>query len=213
MAENLLQFFGRLHPLLVHLPIGILLLAVVLQGLVRKPKYAGFRELLPFLWLAGFITSVLACLTGFLLKSGGGYDEGAVNIHQYLGIGLAALTGIVALMQSRRLLPLFLTPVVLMTVFLLFGVGHYGGNLTHGEDYLTQPLYAIIGNTPSQKVRKPITNVNEALVYTDLVEPVLEQKCYSCHSSKKKKGDLRLDKPEYVLKGGENGKVVTAGQA
>lgn len=213
MADNLLQFFGRLHPLLVHLPIGIILLTVMLHVFVRKPKYTAFKDLLPFLWFAGFITSVMACLTGFTLKQGGGYDEEAVTIHQYLGIGLAVATGLVFVIHSRRFLQRFLLPFVLFVAVLLFGTGHYGGNLTHGEEYLTQPLYALIGQTPGKKVRKPITNINEAIVFTDLVEPVLEQKCYQCHSSKKQKGDLRLDKPEEILKGGEHGAIITAGQA
>ena len=58
--EHLIQFFGRLHPLLVHLPIGILLLAVVLHFLGRWPKFAALRELLPVLWFAGAVTAVLA---------------------------------------------------------------------------------------------------------------------------------------------------------
>jgi hypothetical protein len=40
----LLAFFGRSHPVLVHLPIGFLLLALVFQWLARKEKY---RDLLP----------------------------------------------------------------------------------------------------------------------------------------------------------------------
>ncbi|MDQ4140533.1 MAG: ribonuclease inhibitor [Bacteroidota bacterium] len=213
MVESLIQFFGRLHPLIVHLPLGILMLAIALQLLVNFPKYARFREFLPLLWFAGFISAVMACLAGFLLKQDGGYDEEAVDLHQFLGIALTLITGFVFLVQSKRFPQKLLLPSVLMATLFLIGTGHYGGNLTHGEDYLSQPLYALMGQTPVKKVRKPITNLNEAVVYTDLVEPVLEQKCYQCHSSKKQKGDLRLDSPEFLLKGGEHGKIITAGKA
>ncbi|PSR52805.1 ribonuclease inhibitor [Adhaeribacter arboris] len=213
MLENLVQFLGRLHPLIVHLPIGILMLAIALQWLVVFPKYARFRDLLPLLWFAGFISAVMACLAGFLLKQDGGYDEEAVDLHQFLGIALTLITGFVFLIQSQRFPQKLLLPGVLLATFFLIGTGHYGGNLTHGEDYLSQPLSALMGQTPVKKVRKPITNLNEAIVYADLVEPVLEQKCYQCHSSKKQKGDLRLDSPESLLKGGEHGKIITVGKA
>ncbi|QMU28603.1 c-type cytochrome domain-containing protein [Adhaeribacter radiodurans] len=213
MVENLIQFFGRLHPLIVHLPIGILMLAIALQLLVNFAKYARFREFLPLLWFAGFISGVMACLAGFMLKQDGGYDEEAVDLHQFLGIALTLLTGFVFLIQSQRFPQKLLVPGVLLATLFLIGTGHYGGNLTHGEDYLSQPLTALMGQTPAKKIRKPITNLNEAVVYADLVEPVLEQKCYQCHSSKKQKGDLRLDSPENILKGGEHGKIIIGGKA
>ncbi len=45
MAENLIQFFGRLHPLVVHLPIGILMLAIALQVLVSFSVFAPFQQI------------------------------------------------------------------------------------------------------------------------------------------------------------------------
>lgn len=80
--------------------------------------------------------------------------------------------------------------------------GHLGGALTHGEDFLSQPLLSMFGFAPVKEVRKPIININEALVYKDIIEPVLEQKCVQCHNSQKQKGSLRLDTPELLLKGG-----------
>ncbi|GEO02866.1 hypothetical protein AAE02nite_05300 [Adhaeribacter aerolatus] len=213
MSENLLLFFGRLHPLLVHLPIGILMLAICLHFLARRPKFASFGLLMPVLWFAGAVSAVLACVAGFLLKLSGGYDQGSVDTHQYLGIGLAISSVLLVVFGNKAIFKKLQTPAVLVVIILLTATGHYGGNLTHGDDYLTQPVYALIGKGPGKKERPPITNVNEALVYQDLVEPVLEQKCWQCHSSKKQKGDLRLDTEEYLLKGGENGEILVAGNA
>jgi len=93
------------------------------------------------------------------------------------------------------------------------GTGHYGGNLTHGEDFLTQPLMAFLGKEPVKVVREPITDINKAVVFTDMVQPVLEEKCYKCHNNSKQKGKLRLDSPEHILKGGKHGEVLVAGNA
>ncbi|KAA5545781.1 c-type cytochrome domain-containing protein [Adhaeribacter rhizoryzae] len=213
MSENLVLFFGRLHPLLVHLPIGILMLAICLHFLARRPTFATINPLMPVLWFAGAVSAILACVAGFLLKLSGGYDPEAVDAHQYAGIALAVFAILLVLLRNKAFFKKLQTPAVLAVLILLTATGHYGGNLTHGDDYLTQPVYAIIGKSPGKKVRPPIKNVNEALVYQDLVEPVLEQKCWQCHSSKKQKGDLRLDTQENLLKGGENGEILVAGNA
>jgi hypothetical protein len=52
-------------------------------------------------------------------------------------------------------------------------------------------------------------NWEEALVYEDLVAPILEQNCVSCHSPKNKKGGLLLTSAADILAGGENGPVLT----
>lgn len=41
--------------------------------------------------------------------------------------------------------------------------------------------------------------------------PVLEGRCFKCHSSEKQKGDLRLDSPVWIEKGSENGPVLVPG--
>ncbi len=45
----------------------------------------------------------------------------------------------------------------------------------------------------------------------DQVKAIFDDRCISCHGEKKQKGRLRLDSPEWVQKGGEDGKVVIPG--
>src|SRR5438874_11333532 len=45
------------------------------------------------------------------------------------------------------------------------------------------------------------------------VQPILEVRCFSCHGPKKQRGDLRLDRREAALKGGESGPVIVPGKA
>ncbi len=44
------------------------------------------------------------------------------------------------------------------------------------------------------------------------IRPLLVEKCYSCHATKKQKGGLRLDSIEAILKGGESGPAVVPGK-
>lgn len=211
--DNLLELFGRLHPLLVHLPIGFLMLTLCFHWLVWRGKYPALRELLPALWLVSGGSAVLACLAGFLLSLSGGYDEKALDIHMYLGLALTLVCGLVYLSLQKNFARRWQLSAVAAVALLLFATGHFGGNLTHGEDYLTQPLYALLGKATAKPVRKPITNIAEALVYQDLVEPILEQKCWQCHSAQKQKGKLRLDAAEFLRRGGKHGPILTAGNA
>src|SRR4051794_2499309 len=52
----------------------------------------------------------------------------------------------------------------------------------------------------------------ESDFFENKVRPVLVEKCYSCHSATKQKGDLRLDSRESILKGGQTGPAAIAGQ-
>jgi mono/diheme cytochrome c family protein len=97
----------------------------------------------------------------------------------------------------------------MIIVFLLVAVtGHLGGSLTHGTDY-----FAEVFNENPQEASKPIPNVQEAVAYNDIVQPILKKKCYSCHGRSRQKGGLRMDIPEQMLKGGEDGIILHPGNA
>jgi uncharacterized membrane protein len=211
--DYVIQFLGRLHPLIVHLPIGFLIMTLAIHGVVWKKPESTFRGLLPWLWLASSLSAILACGAGYLLSLSGDYPGPALDPHLYAGIGLAVFSAVVFGLLRWQLARAIQVPMAILVLVLLIITGHLGGNLTHGEEYLTQPLVALVGNTPLVSTRKPVTNLNEAIVYADLIEPVLEQKCWQCHSAQKQKGGLRLDTKEFLLKGGKHGSILLAGDA
>jgi mono/diheme cytochrome c family protein len=47
--------------------------------------------------------------------------------------------------------------------------------------------------------------------YAKHVQPILADRCYSCHGPEKQKGELRLDSVEAIRKGGKNGPILTPG--
>jgi hypothetical protein len=47
--------------------------------------------------------------------------------------------------------------------------------------------------------------------YAKQIQPILSDRCYSCHGPEKQKSDLRLDSPSAILKGGKKGLVLVAG--
>ena len=202
------DFIGRFHPLLVHLPIGILLFTIVLQWLSIKEKWAALQAVIPLGYLLGAASAILSCITGYLLGSAGEYDETVLNLHQWMGI-LTAFTSIAGYLFShnqQNLKYIAWAMVVLVSI-----TGHLGGTLTHGEGYLTKAFSG--AGADSVATKKALTNAQDALVYADVIEPILKEKCYSCHAASKQKGGLRLDNADWLLKGGKNGAVLKPSNA
>jgi uncharacterized membrane protein len=228
----LTDFFGRLHPLLVHLPIGILLFAFALILFQRFQKVE-VEVAISFALLLGSISAVFASAAGWFLAQSGEYDADLVFQHQWMGMGTAVFS--FAAYFIKRIRDILTT----ITVCALMVTGHFGGNLTHGEDYLfpkkksvplqmmpttdsvqqevlkVSPAELATANLKSSVQIQPNTEkaqrVKTSFIFRDAVLPILEKKCFSCHSATKKKGGLRLDTEEFILLGGKNGAILTAG--
>lgn len=199
------EFIGRFHPVVLHLPIGILLLAIVFDWLSRSKKFRSLKKSVRIsLWI-GFGTALLSCITGYILSQSGDYEVKSVRLHQWFAVSLTILTGIYSWMKTNKeVKSLHKFFSVLILVFLII-TGHFGGTLTHGENFLS------FGSADEVTDDFAHINLQQAIFYDDLVKPVLSAKCYSCHGSSKQKGKLRLDAPEYITKGGKDGAVLVAG--
>jgi hypothetical protein len=203
------EFFGHFHVVLVHLPIGVLLLACVFQWLERRPKFSSLHAATSIALLIGMICAILSALTGYLLSFSGDYDEGLVITHQWFGISVAAVSIAMFYYHNKASFKTKVSISILLFVLIII-TGHLGGSLTHGSDYLTKS-WSLPSDTVAQ--RKPIPNVQEAMVYSDIIRPVLQTKCYSCHGKNKQKGKLRMDDSLRLMKGGKDGPVIIPGNA
>jgi uncharacterized membrane protein len=208
------EFFAHLHPSLVHLPIGILLAGLLLQWLSYKEKYKTLQQAVPVILLWGAITASVSAITGYLLSVSDDYDRTLVSWHQWMGIALAATSWILYAREknpgwtiNKKLLSAGLLLLILIT-------GHLGGSITHGSDYLTKPLANVFGkdSIPNTTIM-PVPNVQEAIAFNDVIKPILQTKCFSCHGPNKQKGRLRMDDVAMLMKGGKDGKVIEPGNA
>lgn len=199
---DFLSSLGRFHLLVLHLPIGFLLLAGLLELAAKRNE--ALRPAIGFSLRWGMLSSLLATILGYFLSLDGGYDARLLDLHQWLGFGTAVLA--VALyffykkMNSGNGLGKFYRPTFLLTLGALLGTGHFGGSLTHGSDFLFEKT--------KSKTTVPLVNLDSAEVFADLVLPVLEDKCTSCHNPSKKKGGLVMTTQHDLLKGGENGSCI-----
>lgn len=207
------QLVGRFHPLLVHLPIGILLLAAAFEWLSYYKPYRKLRASVRTMLLFGALASTLSVVSGWLLAEGGGYDERLIGLHRNTGIVTTVFAWIIFFVRDS-MITLFnqkrKRKIVRMFLFIpltaLIGLtGHFGGSLTHGEHYL-------LGNEgvgTSAGVRLAWTgDPDSARVYDDVIAPILDTRCYSCHGATKQKGALRLDDEPFIKAGGKHGEIL-----
>ncbi len=207
---SIIEFIGRFHPVLVHLPIGILMIGLLLQWLSGREKYKISIGVIKVILLCGMYAAILSCITGYLLSLSGDYDENLVALHKWMGIAVAVASMILVMKVVRQQFDVIHKIVSFSLLGLVITTGHLGGALTHGSDYLTAALKNN-SNTADQP-QKVISNIQEAKVYADVVQPMLQSKCYGCHGPQKQKGSLRLDNPEWMMKGGKNGPLIMAGK-
>ena len=206
MSVSFTEFVGHFHPVLVHLPIGFLLIGLLLQWLSSREKYNISKEVIKVVILLGMIAAIISCVTGYLLSLSGEYEEDVKDWHMWMGIGVATISILIyAKINNGQFDNLYKILSVALLLFIII-TGHLGGSLTHGPDYLTTSW-----TRSSDSVivpQKIIPNIQEAGVYTDVIQPILQTKCYSCHGEKKQKSKLRLDAPQWITKGGKNGLVI-----
>ena len=203
-----LQFLGRFHPLLVHLPIGMLVLLPLLE-LAGATRLA-LREAAGFVLLVTLATGAITFVFGISLAYGSGVMGATVTRHMWGGIALLVeLMLCVALRpawvsgQLHRIYPSLLA----LTLLTLTWTAHQGGSLTHGSSYLTRympgPLKEFF---PSASAASDAAYVGS--VYARHIHPILDAKCVSCHGASKEQAGLRLDFYELLMKGGRDGAVI-----
>ena len=218
--SDFIFFLGRFHVLLLHLPIGILLVAVVMEALSRRPRFAALAPAMSLLWLAGALTALATVALGYMHASEPGFTGPAVNQHRWAGTLLALLAVLIwawrieAPKLFSKVWPLPLAGIVLLLTI----TGHLGGNLTHGSTYLTEfapgPFRSMGSGgskaAPEDAPRPKVTDIAKADIYLDIVAPALRDRCGSCHNDDKKRGDLSLIHHDTLMKGGETGPVIVA---
>ncbi|WP_027078790.1 DUF1549 domain-containing protein [Maribacter antarcticus] len=220
----ILQLLGRFHPLLVHFPIGLLVVAFFFELLSIGGKRKGLRQGTHWMLYLGTLFAILSALLGWLLRTQEDYTGELVDNHQYTGIATAVFALVTTLLLLQTLkgkLPNFWAYRVSLTitVILLSIAGHLGSSLTHGEDYLTNVLP---GNQDSYDNTKGLALLTDLKASDSItlaqqdhlnleVRAIFAHNCYQCHNENKQKGGLVLDSKEGVFKGGESGMAVVAG--
>lgn len=213
MLSFVFPLLGRFHPILVHLPIGILVFGVLLIFLSKKEDKT-YLPAIQLAFLLGSIGGLLACISGFLQYQFEGFSWDTVQFHLIFGV-LTTAAGFFFYGKSKKITdPSSLKWSSTALIGALLFTGHLGGTITHGEGYFTEVmpenLQSLFGGTaPSaQPLTLPEEGWEELAYYEEVVQPILNSNCQSCHNPRNKKGGLDLSSKEALLKGGENGSII-----
>jgi uncharacterized membrane protein len=213
----LIEVFGRLHPLVLHLPIGLLVALAALE-LVWWTQPAGRARGL--LAAVTALAAVVTAGTGWVL----GHDAEhpfttTLERHEWLGISLAATCLLLAALARRaEARPAAYRVVLLAALLLLLPTGHLGASMTHGDDFLFEPLSreaergGADAAVPEPGVAPETVATMAPAAYADVIAPLLEARCGACHNEKRRKGRLVLVTPEGLREGGRGGPAFEAGK-
>lgn len=259
---DMAKFLGRFHPVMLHLPIGMLLLVMALEfGLLfRKRRFSSTQ--VPMFFAAA--SAVVATLLGFVLYYSMASDYGKELAGRHLtgGIVFACCTVTAFVVKvwvdysGGKAHWLYLATLLGSSAVMGFA-SHDGASLTHGSDYLTKympnEMRKVFGvPLKEEKEKKPhgskssgeseptvagtqesggsagkknetaesgvvpvaLTDASfQQVVYKDVIAPILEQRCYTCHNADKKKGKFRMDEYDLLLKGGKEGEGLIPGKS
>jgi len=219
-VSDIVIFLGRFHPLVVHLPIGFLILALSFEFLLRLRRFQNLETGIRLIWLLCAVVASVAVVLGYLLSLGGGYDEQTLALHQWSGISLVVMSAGCYLLRKEGLFSRsYVKHVFLVLLFLISATliltGHLG-SLTHGSEYLVEyapkPIQRLVGiESTSVMVRPKLNSLDSADIFKDGITPIMSSRCVSCHNSSKRKGELNLTSFVEMMKGGENGVIIKAG--
>lgn len=209
-------FLGRFHPLVLHLPIGMVVIAFFMSifGIWKKRDdlYFPYAFVLGF----GFVTACIAVLFGSFLAMSGGYNPELIDRHGWGGLVFAILVGIAFLLKvkyiktgmTKEVQRKASVGVLAVALGVMSFVGHDGGSLTHGEEYLFKYAPNWIRSIAGFAPKYPVDPSDDSQpVFHSIIKPFLENNCVECHGSAKMKGGLRLDMIDCIKKGGKNKKT------
>lgn len=215
-----LKWLGRFHPVVLHLPIGILIWVLAHELIVMCGGKLGTS--LHAVGMVAF-SAIAASTAGMLLYySTPDYDGELIHRHLNRGIAFTCLIILSFLVKiwvdfaAGRGAWLF-RGLLLGSSGMMAVASHDGGSLTHGSDYLTEftpaPLRQLAGMPLAQVDPNDSVELADQSVYASIIAPIFEAKCVQCHQADKMKGRFRMDQYELLLAGGKEGEAIIPGDA
>ena len=213
-----LQFLGHFHPLAVHLPIALLILVPVMELAGRSRYFPQVLSSVDFLLGVAMFGAIGAAGLGWCLARSGSYSGSLVTQHIWGGVSVACASWLCWVLRAqggRQFLGTAYAIVLVATVGLVSFTGYRGGQLSQGENHLTEhmpgSLRKLFGLPAVVAVHSSSTAGGSATFYGTRIQTIFAEHCISCHGPEKHKANLRLDSYKAVIRGSKHGPVIKAG--
>ncbi|HEY7352740.1 MAG TPA: c-type cytochrome domain-containing protein [Terriglobales bacterium] len=211
-----IQFIGRFHLLVVHFPIALILLVPVLEVVGRFQRFSYLRLSSGFVLGVATMAAIVAAFLGWCLARTGGYSGTLVTQHMWGGVGLTAICWLCWILRGWTGEPnaqKYYAAALTAGVLLVSWTGYRGGQISQGEDHLTEYMPLFLRHAIGLPDNTPLALATADSFYTLRVQPIFADRCVTCHGPKKQKSGLRLDSYGWVMRGGKHGAVLKAGNA
>ncbi len=196
-GPNPLAGIGRFHLLILHFPAALFPLILLFEIFKRLRPVV-----LPIIGTA-VLSAFAASVLGVLLAANDGFSGELVVKHMWSCISATILSIFLFILKmlQQRTDNSALSGAYFILLFSTLGLlafgSHQGASLVHGEGFLTEKF------SLTKESADPITE--NSLVYDKLIQPILRDHCYHCHSVAKAKGGYRMDDFSLLLEGGDGG--------
>ncbi len=202
---NLLASLGYnhpVHPILVHVTIGLVMGGVAFSLLARLERLGKYAVTARHCVTLAFVTAFPTILFGLLdwLHFYGGALTQIFLMKMILGGVLVLLLSVAASVPAwvgyRSLRALAANLAAFLTVV---GLGYYGGELIHSSA------------EPPEEEGEEATSAEGSVSYAQ-VDRIMQDACVHCHNSSNKIQGLDLTSYEALMAGSKNGSVVEPGK-
>ncbi len=218
LQTNWTLFFGRFHPFLVHLPVALILAAGLMEWLCRKRGLQMLQPALRYLWLWAAISGIAAAIAGWLIAYDTGYASTTLFLHRWSGIGVALLASLIWWIgkKEKKQQTTIYKALIISVVALVLWAGHLGGELSRGPNFLWQyapaPLAGLFGiQYDAEPLDLSALPKESVVVYTHIIQPLLNQKCTRCHGEEVIKGEVQLHSKAAIQESSEKHELLLPG--
>ncbi|MDG2199554.1 MAG: hypothetical protein P8K80_00015 [Phycisphaerales bacterium] len=189
VAGSAWPLFGRLHPLLIHFPIAMILTAAAVELVLVVRRDARPSPIAAFCLWVGTVFACLAAWTGW--SFGEEYGSGnTLELHRWFGVAAAGVLVAVVVCwcierSSKSNWSFHAYRFGLWGgAMLIIVTSFFGGEMVWGEGYLFDDDDRAVITT------EPVVMEDAGL--QDQVATIIEARCASCHGPEKQKDKLQL---------------------
>jgi uncharacterized membrane protein len=206
------QFIGHFHPMLVHFPIALFLLAPVLEIAGRSARFAHLRLSVSFVLALATLGATTAALLGWCIGRSGGYSGMLITQHMWGGVVLSMVCWVCWLLRTwLRELGLTYAVALALGVGIVAWTGYRGGQLSLGRNHLTEHMPNDLRNLLGVENNEASGNADPNTFFGARIQPIFTAHCIRCHGADKHKANLRLDSYQALMRGGKDGPVIQTG--